>query len=217
MNFGRNFKKGTYVMAIIQGIIIGIAAVAVVGFIIVGANEKLGSEPKKTEIPTTGPAASKDEKPVDSQFVPLKLFARQHGVFSSAESAATFQAADPSLASAAIIQGDGDSKGKYYIWSSLGLSDAEIMDGDSEETFRKEVTAHVGSCQAVGAKLLRDSLVADTVAKIKVLETENEGEKVSVFNEQLTAITAFTDDIRVVRLHLLAHYASKQDCLKIDF
>jgi hypothetical protein len=49
------------------------------------------------------------------------------------------------------------------------------------------------------------------------LETEGEGEKVSVFNEQLTAITAFTDDIRVVRLHLLAHYASKQDCLKIDF
>ena len=123
-----------------------------------------------------------------------------------------FQAADPSLASAAIIQGDGDSEGKYYIWSSIGLSDVEIMDSDSEETFRKEVTAHVGSCEAVGAKLLRDSLVADTVAKIKILETENEGETVSVFNEQLTAITAFTDDIRVVRLHLLAHYASKQDC-----
>ena len=84
------------------------------------------------------------EKPVDAQVVPLKLFARQHGVFSSSESAATFQAADPSLASAAIIQGDGDSKGKYYIWSSIGLSDAEIMDSDSEETFRKEVTAHVG-------------------------------------------------------------------------
>ena len=90
MNFGRNFKKGTYVMAIIQGIIIGIAAVAVVGFIIVGANGKLATEPKKKEIPTTGPAASEDEKPVDTQFVPLKLFARQHGVFSSAESAATF-------------------------------------------------------------------------------------------------------------------------------
>ena len=69
----------------------------------------------------------------------------------------------------------------------------------------------------VGAKLLRDSLVADTIAKIKILETENEGETVSVFNEQLTAITAFTDDIRVVRLHLLAHYARKKDCVKIAF
>ncbi len=204
-------------MAIIQGVIIGIAAVAVVGFIIVGANEKLGNEPKKTEIPTTGPAASEGEKPVESEVVPLKLFARQHGVFSSAESAATFQAADPSLASAAIIPGDGDSKGKYYIWSSIGLSDAEIMDSDSEETFRKEVSVNIGSCEAVGAKLLRDSLVADTVAKIKILEAENTGETVKVFNEQLTAITAFTDDIRVVRLHLLAHYASKKDCVKIDF
>ncbi len=62
VKFGRNFKKGTYVMAIIQGIIIGIAAVAVVGFIIVGANGKLGNEPKKTEIPTAGPAASEDEE-----------------------------------------------------------------------------------------------------------------------------------------------------------
>ncbi len=91
------------------------------------------------------------------------------------------------------------------------------MDSDSEETFRKEVTANVGSCEAVEAKLLRDSLVADTVAKIKILETENEGETVTVFNEQLTAITAFTDDIRVVRLHLLAHYASKKDCVTISF
>ena len=58
MKFGRNFKKGTYVMAIIQGIIIGIAAVAVVGFIIVGAHDQLGNEPTNTDIPTTGPAAT---------------------------------------------------------------------------------------------------------------------------------------------------------------
>ena len=217
VNFGRNFKRGTYVMAIIQGIIIGIAAVAVVGFIIVGANGKLGSEPKKTEIPTAGPAASDKEESVETQGIPLKLFARQHGMFSSAESAATFMAADPSLASAAILEGTGENEGKYYIWSSIGLSDAEIMDSDSEDTFRKEVTANVGSCEAVGANLLRDSLVADTVAKIKNLETENEDEKVTVFNKQLTAITAFTDDIRVVRLHLLAHYASKKDCVTIKF
>ena len=205
-------------MAIIQGIIIGIAAVAVVGFIIVGANGKLGTEPKEKEIPTAGPAATEDDgKSVETQVIPLKLFARQHGVFSSTESAETFLAADPSLASAAIFQGTGDSEGKYYIWSSIGLTDMEIMDSDSEETFRKEVTANVGSCEAVDAKLLRDSLVADTVAKIKILETENEGETVTVFNKQLTAITAFTDDIRVVRLHLLAHYASKKDCVTIAF
>ncbi len=204
-------------MAIIQGIIIGIAAVAVVGFIIVGANEKIGSEPKKSEIPTTGPAASEDGKAPEAEVIPVNLFARQHGVFSSLESAATFLAADPSLATAAIIQGNGQYEGKYYIWSSIGLSDAEIMDSDSSETFRKEVTANVSSCEAVNAKLLRDSLVADTVAKIKTLESENEGETASVFNKQLTAVTAFTDDVRVVRLHLLAHYASKDDCVKIDF
>lgn len=206
-------------MAIVQGIIIGIAAVAVVGFIIVGANGKLGTEPKKTEIPTAGPAAAAkdDEESVETTVLPLKLYARQHGMFSSSESAATFMAADPSLASAAIFEGNGDYEGKYYIWSSIGLSDAEISDSDSEDTFRKEVTANVGSCEVVDAKLLRDSLVADTVAKIKILETVNEGEKVSVFNEQLTAITAFTADVRVVRLHLLAHYASKKDCVTIKF
>ena len=206
-------------MAIVQGIIIGIAAVAVVGFIIVGANGKLGIEPKKTEIPTAGPAAAAkdDEISVETTGIPLKLYARQHGMFSSSESAATFMAADPSLASAAIFEGNGDYEGKYYIWSSIGLSDAEIADSDSEDTFRKEVTANVGSCEVVDAKLLRDSIVADTVAKIKILETVKEGEKVSVFNEQLTAITAFTDDVRVVRLHLLAQYARQKDCVTIKF
>ena len=199
-------------MAIIQGVIIGIAAVAVVGFIIVSANGQLGNDQKEPEIPTAGPAPENKEEPIETAVAPLQLFARQHGVFSSSESAATFLAADSSLSSAAIFQ-IGD---KYFIWSSMGLTETEIMDSESDDTFRKAITATVGTCEAVDAKVLRDSLVADTVAKIKISEGETEDEKVKVFNEQLNAITSFTNDIRVVRLHLLKHFSSKGDCIKIS-
>ena len=100
----------------------------------------------------------------------MQLFAKQHGAFSSAESAALFIAEDPSLAKAAVIQA-GDN---YFVWTAIGLTADEIETSDSEGTYRKTFTANTSACGAIGAGKLREVLTETEIAKIKNLEETQE-------------------------------------------
>ena len=103
------------------------------------------------EIPASGPkAADQKRQPVDT-VESFELFARQHGAFTTSASAATFMAADPSLATAAIIQ----SSGQYYVWSAVGLTEAEILDSEQAETYKKAFTANTSACEGIGAEKLQ--------------------------------------------------------------
>ncbi len=63
------------------------------------------------------------------------------------------------------------------------------------------------SCGAIGAGKLREVLTQTEIAEINNLdENKKEGkeeEKTKGFYKNITAITAFTKDLRIVRLHLL--------------
>lgn len=214
MKFSKRYTKKTVFMAMVHGVIIGVAAIAIIGFIILGANGKKVGEKPTPEVPATGPPANEEGAgPQESQDGSLKLIARQHGAFSSSASAATFMEADPSLTTAAIIQ----VAEQYYVWSAVGLTEAEIMDSDSEDTFRKEFSVTSAACDVAGAEKLGDVLLIEDIAKIKSLESEKDNEKAAEFTRDVVAITSFTNDLRVIRLHLLSHYSTKKDCVKISF
>src|SRR3954454_2764183 len=95
MKFKKKYSKVTVAAAMLHGVLIGIAAGAIAGFIIVGTNgngkeqateqHTVVSDPPAGGIttPPSGPAISPDD-------APLKLFARQHGVFTTAQSAQDF-------------------------------------------------------------------------------------------------------------------------------
>lgn len=214
MKFSKRYTKKTVFMAMVHGVIIGVAAIAIIGFIILGANGKKVGEKPTPEVPATGPPANEEGAgPQESLDGSLKLIARQHGAFSSSASAATFMEADPSLTTAAIIQ----VAEQYYVWSAVGLTEAEIMDSDSEDTFRKEFSVTSAACDVAGAEKLGDVLSIEDIAKIKSLESEKDNEKAAEFTRDVVAITSFTNDLRVIRLHLLSHYSTKKDCVKISF
>ena len=148
---------------------------------------------------------------------PLQLFAKQHGAFSSSESATLFIAEDPTLSKAAVIQA-GD---KYLVWTAVGLTENEIDSSESEGTYRKTFRADTSSCGAIGAGKLREVLTQTEIAKINYLdENKKEGkddDKTKGFYKNIAAITAFTKDLRIVRLHLLSHYSHTENCVKITF
>lgn len=200
-------------MAMINGVLIGVAAIALVGFMVLSTNGKNVGKSKDEEVPATGPAPEATETPSETPIDSLRLFAIQHGAFSSSASAATFIEADPFLSTAAIIQ-VGD---QYFVWSEVGLTEAEIMASDSEHTFRKEFVASPAACEAVSAKMLREAITSEDLAKIKSLGSEKDDENMAKFNKNIGAITAFTNDLKVIRLHLLAHYSMTDDCIKITF
>lgn len=59
MKFGKRYSNITVFMAMLHGVIIGIAAIAVVGIIFVGAEGNRTVDKIENEIPASGPAEDK--------------------------------------------------------------------------------------------------------------------------------------------------------------
>ena len=198
-------------MAMLHGVLIGIAGVAVIGLLLMGMKGKDGSTADGEEVPTLGPAPVEDAASSGEKH--LRLFAKQHGVFTTADAASQFITEDPSLAKAAVMQ-VGE---KYYVWTAVGLKENDINPSESEGTFRKAFTADTAACGAAGAGKLREVLSETEMAKLKIWRAVQDGdsddEKVQDFKKKITVITAFSDDLRVVKLHLLSSlFLNEQLC-----
>ena len=216
MKFGKRYSKVTVFMAMLQGVVIGVAAVALIAVILMGTNWKNGDkEPvgKDDELPITGPAPVDTVTTVPITHQPLQFFARQHGVFTTPSSAATFIAQEPTLVSAAIVKAEG----QYYVWTSIGKTELEIMDSEIGGTFRKKIVADTSACSAIGAGKLQSVLQATERDKINLLEVEKEADLAAEFNRNLAAITTYSNDMRIIRLHLLSYYSTTKECVKISF
>ncbi|MFJ7933529.1 hypothetical protein [Sporosarcina sp. NPDC096371] len=215
MKFGKRYSNATVFMAMLQGILIGVAAVVVIGLVLIVTKGKGDINASGEEVPTTGPPAA--ETPTSAPENALPLFAKQHGVFSTAESAAQFIAEDSSLAKAAVIQA-GEN---YFVWSAVGLTESEIETNGNEGTYRKAFSVDASACGAIGAGKLREVLAETEIDKIKKLiaEQKSGGEEGEVkdFHKNMTAITAFTSDLRIIRLQLLSYYSSAKNCAKFTF
>ncbi|WP_318615186.1 hypothetical protein [Sporosarcina sp. YIM B06819] len=219
MKFGKRYSKMTVVMAMLHGVVIGVAAVVVIGLVLFIGKGKVEPSASGKEVPTAGPAAVETpvETPPTDKEQSLKLFAKQHGVFSSAEAAALFIAEDPSLAKAEVIHAGGN----YFVWSAVGLKEGEIETSEYEGTFRKSFSVNIATCGAIGAGKLHEVLAATEMGQIKNLVAQQKGAKdegeMKDFYKNITTITAFTTDLRVIRLKLLSHYSSTNNCVKFGF
>jgi hypothetical protein len=214
MKFGKRYSKVTVFMAMLHGVLIGVAAVAVIGLLLAGTKGK-DDAPTDKEVSTSGPAPVENSaQPTEK---PLQLFAKQYGAFSSVESATSFIGENPSLSKAAVIQ----SNDKYLVWTAVGLTEAEIVPSESEGSFRKAFVADTSACGAIGAGKLRQVLTETDMAKIKNLdEGKGEGkeeEKTKEFYKDIATITAFTKDLQIMRLHLISDYSNTGKCVKISF
>ncbi|WP_342505312.1 hypothetical protein [Sporosarcina sp. FSL K6-2383] len=216
MKFGKRYSKATVLMAMLHGVAVGVVAVVVVGLILFMMKGKEVPSANGQEVPTVGPAPIEASSEDASKKV-LPLFAKQHGAFSTAEAATLFITEDPALAKAAVIHA-GDN---YFVWSAVGLTSDEIETSEYEGTYRKAFSVNTLACGAIGAGELQKVLASTEIDQIKNLvekkDTANTSENVTEFYKNMTVMTAFTKDMRVVRLQLLAHYSSTNSCVKFVF
>ena len=223
MNFKKKYTKMTIVLAMVQGVLLGIAAVAIVGFILLKTDKPDSSAAPNAEVPATGPATSdsgqvkkEDKIGTPAAGAPIAMYAKQHGVFSSSESAASF-ISESALPKAAVVH----SENQYYVWSALGVTENEADPGGVEGVFRKAVNVSPLACDSGEGELLRTVLSAQQVSEIQDLVTSQKerssDDQKKEFLKKITAITAFTDDLNVIRLHILAHYSETGACVKLDF
>ncbi|GKV68784.1 hypothetical protein NCCP2716_12820 [Sporosarcina sp. NCCP-2716] len=225
MNFKKRYSKLTIMLALGQGVLLGIIAVAVVGFILMKTEKPDAAATADPEVPASGPAASEngasgeggktaEEKPALGAAV--TMYARQHGVFSSKESAASF-VTEEQVPAAAVVKADS----QFYVWSALGLTEQDADPAGAEGSFRKTVSVTPLACTNGEGQLVQAVMQAKKISEIQDLinqrkQSADRGKK-DPFVEQMTAITAFTDNMSVIRMHVIAHYAETGDCVKLQF
>lgn len=212
MKFGKRYSNMTVLMAMLHGVVIGIVAIVVVGLFLAGAEGKRPIEQIEEEIPASGPVgedAEVDKNGPDA----LTLYAKQHGAFTTSASAATFIKENQSLSTAAVMQVED----QYFVWSAVGQTEAEIEAVLEDGTYKKEFSVAPVACEVVQSEQLWQVLKITDVAKVKNSLSENEDEKGRALAKKIDAITAFTNDLNVIRLHLLANYANESGCVKISF
>ncbi|ARF16222.1 hypothetical protein [Sporosarcina ureae] len=208
MNFRRTYSKNIVIRALVQGVAIGLVAVLVIGLTISTTG---GKEDKASEtVATTGP---KTEDKGGAAEGGDTMFVKQHGVFSSQEAATDFVAENPSLASTAVVPAGG----QFYVWGAVWLKESDVILKEGEDAFKKRITVAPGTCKSADAGEVRKALLAEDLSKIELSKDGKDAKKGGDFEKKVTAITAFTKDSSVARLHLLAHYSNQDPCFKIQF
>lgn len=202
----------TVLMAMLHGVIIGVAAIVVVGLFLANAEGKRPIEQIEEEIPASGPVGKEADKGEEGPGG-LTLYAKQHGAFTTSDAAATFIKENPSLSTAAVMQVDS----QYFVWSAVGQTEAEIEAILEEGTYKKAFSVAPIACEAIQSEQLWEVLKINDIAKIKNSLSGKDDEKGRALAKKIDTITAFTNDLTVIRLHLLSNYASESGCVKIAF
>lgn len=154
-----------------------------------------------------------NEKVVEEQQFSETFYANQHGMFSSFESATAFTSGYPSLNTSVIVEVDGS----YFIWSSVSTTKEGVQISDNPASFVKEFTFIGESCKEPKIQNLPAILKSDDRSNFYFEGSEIPEEFPTDWKSVSAALSTLTEDLAVTRLHLLSHYYSKNDCLKIQF
>lgn len=142
-----------------------------------------------------------------------QFFANQHGVFSSFDAASEFVSNYASLNTSAIVEIDKN----YYVWSQVAPTKEEIKKVDEPPSFVKLFKLSSAACKKKELQELPNILKSNDKSKFYFEDKKPKAQYPSDWQTVTVALTNLSKDLSVVRMHLLAHYYSKNDCLKIEF
>ncbi|KOY81079.1 hypothetical protein I6G82_03840 [Lysinibacillus macroides] len=141
------------------------------------------------------------------------FFASQAGVFSNYESASAFIAEYPSLKESAIIQADG----KYYVWTSLVTEESQLEFLQDPATFKKTFSVSGESCKEPTLVEIPAVLADKNAKKLNFGENAKDTTLPEDWQTVGKAASTISNDINIIRLHVFAHYQSKNTCLQVIF
>ncbi|WP_285398196.1 hypothetical protein [Lysinibacillus sp. fls2-241-R2A-57] len=169
----------------------------------VASNSNSNSNNKDAEtIPTAGGATN------GSMF-----FASQAGVYSNYESASSFVSEHPSLKESAIVEIDG----KFYVWTSMVTDESQLVFLKDPATFKKAFSVSSDSCKEATIAELPSVLADKKATKLNFKDNLKDSTLPADWQAIGTAASSISNDINVIRLHVFAHYKSKNACLQVKF
>ncbi|WP_052344292.1 hypothetical protein [Bacillus ndiopicus] len=194
-------RKNEWIRAALLGIASGLIGVALFVVMLNFVNK----EEEKEKIENILPVQQEVVEEMDASF-----YASQHALFSSKEGAEQFIAANPLLNKAAIIEVDG----QFFVWSALSTNKQVATLVPS--AFSKQLSI-VAACTEPTIQKLPEILMDEKYLKNYFEQEPKEGEVPADWGQILTAVSSLSEDINVMRLHILTHYYGENDCLKIKF
>lgn len=204
MKFPNVIRRGELIQAAILGSATGVVGVL---FFIILLNSMNTEQATNEVIPVQG---NENTTIVESG---EEFFANQHGMFSSFEAASEFTAGYPSLNTSAIVEIDK----KFYVWSSISPTKEGIVKTENPTSFAKAFTFSGAGCTNKTLQNLPTLLKSNDRSKFYFEEGKVPENLPKDWQSITTALSSLSDDLAVVRLHLLTHYFSKNDCMKIKF
>ncbi|MEO4052117.1 hypothetical protein [Solibacillus sp. CAU 1738] len=204
----KRYRKNEWISAVLYGSLTGFVGVALFILVLQLANKA----PDEESIPVQQQQNQEQDQEQDEvgEQTEVEFFASQHGLFSSLDAATQFINTDPTLNKAAIVEVDG----QFYVWSSLAV-EKQLPVSQSTSFFKPLIVGAACSNSALQNLPLR---LQDEKYLKNYFELEHkEGDVPSDWASLLQATTTLSKDVNVIRLHLLAHYYSENDCLKIKF
>jgi len=206
-NTKKNQEQTHFLLAaVIHGVLIGAAGVLLF-FFILQTFEKRSVQPDEQLLPASTSQSTKDINK------PVKFFAVQYGVYSSSQAASDYLAGHPEFENVAIVP-----VGKqFFLWGAVGTSEKKIKSIVNKDSFVKPFTLTGASCGEKGLKILPQLLGVSKVAKLNVSNSSKGKDIPAGWKGKVAEITKVSNDLEVVKLQLLAHYASENDCLEIKF
>lgn len=163
---------------------------------------------------------TKQEMPAaDEEAVPVQQFegeqtvyyATQFGTFSSLQGAEQFKGQFPALNKALIVEVDG----QFYIWSRVMLMPKEEV--TLPNSFNKTLYVVAESCREESFAQLGRNIKNEELLKSQNAQMTNGVLLPADFEQVKAQIHKLSTEADVIRLYVLQHYMTQNDCLKIRF
>ncbi len=220
MRFSKSFSRFSYTLAILHGFFIGAVSIGLFAIVIQWQDLTAAEKPETPESAETPETPSTPETPGELTPVtvpidlgaPVQFYAKQHGVFSSADGATALLQSSPALKSAAIVLIDN----KFYVWSAASLAEVDVKSEGSTDSFVKPFQMNSSSCTEAAMQKLPVYLGNAAPSKFNFEGTGNSGAVPKDWVANIGAISALSTDEKVIRIQLISHYMAQNDCLKIE-
>ena len=208
----RSNTRKKVILAGVQGLIIGVVGVLLFGLILNLANDK---KVKSEEVKITTPTEEKDKVEATSEVEgkSLPFQAKQYGMFTSKDSAMSFIGSQPSLAKASVFQVGNE----FFVWSDLYVTTIPTQEAEVLPTFVKSLYVSTNTCDDPKVKKVIDLIQQENLTKNFFESIAKKEDYPADLMEIVQAILAFSDSPSILRMHVFSHYASTNNCIKLNF
>lgn len=216
MRLSRTISKFSYTIALLHGFLIGAVSIGLFALLIQWQDIRPVDTPEAQIPPELEPVVAPGGEPEpkeEEDKVEKSFFAKQHGVFSTAEGATQVLQSDPKLSTAAVIIAED----KYYIWSAISVTETDLKGTGSTESFVKPFQLEASSCTEEALKNVPVLLSEADKAKFYFEGTEPTLKIPSDWKTNIKAISTLSEEVNIVKAQLLSHYIAQNECLKVSF